>query len=114
MVFAISCAERFSVPLNRRCSMKWEIPFSLSVSWRDPCLSQTPRQTDLILGMASVRRVRPLGRTCRRIIVDPGCTEEGALRWRMRAVPRSTSACAEEEAGLYHRPDARHKDQKTW
>ena len=59
---AIRSAERFFVPLNTMCSMKWLIPDRSGTSCRLPRLSHTPMVTLRTWGMASVSRVRPLGR----------------------------------------------------
>lgn len=41
--------------------MKWQIPFSSAVSWRDPRRTQIPAVTDLNPGICSVRMTIPLG-----------------------------------------------------
>src|SRR5262249_46223336 len=48
-------------PLNRACSMKWQIPLSCGDSCREPRRTQIPRVTDRSPGMCSVRIVRPFG-----------------------------------------------------
>ena len=45
-ISAISCAECVLVPLNRRCSMKWETPARASVSSREPVPIQNPNETE--------------------------------------------------------------------
>src|SRR2546425_1197771 len=57
---AMSWALRVSVPLNRRCSMKWEMPFCSGVSWREPRFIQTPTATERSVRIGSVIRTRPL------------------------------------------------------
>src|SRR2546426_4384078 len=56
---AMSWAVRVSVPLNRRCSMKWEMPFCSGVSWREPRFIQTPTATERSVRIGSVIRTRP-------------------------------------------------------
>src|SRR2546427_2442052 len=64
---AMSLALRVSVPLNRRCSMKWEMPFCCGVSWREPRFIQTPRATERRLRIGSVIRTRPFPKMSLRI-----------------------------------------------
>src|SRR6266850_1978610 len=64
---AMSWAVRVSVPLNRRCSMKWEMPFCSGVSWREPRFIQTPRATERRLRIGSVIRIRPFPKISLRI-----------------------------------------------
>src|SRR5206468_4867074 len=74
---AMSWALRVSVPLNRRCSMKWEMPFCCGVSWREPRFIQTPRATERRLRIGSVIRTKPFPKISLRIssmalMVTPG------------------------------------------
>jgi hypothetical protein len=48
---AIWYAERLRVPLKIMCSMKWDSPFSASVSSRAPAFTQTPMETERVCGM---------------------------------------------------------------
>src|SRR5213593_1893230 len=64
---AMSWALRVSVPLNRRCSMKWEMPFCSGVSWREPRFIQTPRATERRLRIGSVISTSRLANTSLRI-----------------------------------------------
>src|SRR6266852_1065841 len=77
MVRAMLSALRMAVPLNTRCSIRWDIPSRPSGSWRDPVSTQTPTATDRTWGIRSVMTRIPLGRTLLRY---PSVT------WRMGRV----------------------------
>jgi hypothetical protein len=49
------------VPLKTACSIKWQIPLSSAVSWREPRRTQMPAVTDRSPGMCSVRTTIPFG-----------------------------------------------------
>src|SRR5262245_25783866 len=66
MARAMSSALRVAVPLNTRCSIRWEIPPRSSGSQREPVPTQMPTATDRTCGIRSVRMRMPLGRTPRR------------------------------------------------
>ncbi len=55
MAWAISSALRLSVPLNSRCSMKWDTPARSAGSFRDPTFTHTPMDTERTWGIRSVR-----------------------------------------------------------
>ncbi len=55
----ISRAERRRVPLNSRCSMKWEMPLTASASHRPPTPTQIPRLTLAMCGISAVATVNP-------------------------------------------------------
>ncbi len=59
----MASAERCSVPLNKRCSRKWEAPASSSGSSREPAPTQKPTDTERTSAMVSVTRRMPQGRT---------------------------------------------------
>src|SRR6266540_736864 len=61
MAPAISSADRLAVPLNTRCSIRWEIPPRLSGSTREPVSTQIPTATERTWGMASVTTRMPFG-----------------------------------------------------
>src|SRR4051794_27861325 len=62
----ISSADRSGVPLNSRCSRKWEHPCRAGDSSREPTPTQTPMVADLCPGTCSLMIRSPLGRTVRR------------------------------------------------
>src|SRR5215470_1474254 len=62
MATAIASAERVAVPLNTRCSMRWEIPPRSSGSAREPVSTQMPTATERTCGIASVTTRTPFGR----------------------------------------------------
>src|SRR5262245_39168943 len=64
----MSSAERVSVPLNTRCSMRWEMPPRSSGSTRDPGSTQMPTATERTCGIASVTTRIPLGSTSLRYV----------------------------------------------
>src|ERR1019366_555486 len=61
-------AERSGVPLNNRCSRKWEAPDRSTFSSRDPVPTQNPMHTDRASAMASVASTMPDGSVSVRII----------------------------------------------
>src|SRR5437764_6651034 len=56
---AMARAVRVGVPLNSRCSRKWEAPTSPARSSREPVPTQNPVVTERTSGMASVTRRSP-------------------------------------------------------
>ena len=84
---AIVSAERFFVPLNTMCSMKWETPLCSGVSWRLPRLSQTPMVTLRTWGIDSVIRVRPFSKTCLAIILWARVGTVRVAHARLASVP---------------------------
>ena len=56
----ISLAERLFVPLNSRCSMKWQTPLSSAGSYREPTPTHKPTLTLIMCGISAVATVRPL------------------------------------------------------
>src|SRR5690606_28254462 len=64
----MSRAERLRVPLNSRCSRKWDTPARRGGSSREPTPTQIPNDTLRIAGIDSVRIRSPLGRTVRRTV----------------------------------------------
>jgi len=62
----MSRAERSSVPLNSRCSRKWEQPCSVRDSSREPTPTHTPMQAERTPAMCSEITRSPLGRVVRR------------------------------------------------
>src|SRR5262245_10757987 len=58
----MASALRVAVPLNTRCSMRWDIPPRFSVSWREPVSTHTPTATERTCSMRSVTIRMPLGR----------------------------------------------------
>src|SRR5919198_2127869 len=65
----MSVAARFFVPLNRRCSRKWEAPAMDGRSSRDPTSTQTPSATERRPGISSVTTRRPEAYSLREISV---------------------------------------------
>ena len=63
IVRAMASALRVAVPLNTRCSIRWDTPPRASTSWREPVSTHTPTATERTCGMRSVRMRMPLGRT---------------------------------------------------
>ncbi|OGL15434.1 MAG: hypothetical protein A3F92_13685 [Candidatus Rokubacteria bacterium RIFCSPLOWO2_12_FULL_71_22] len=63
MVRAMSAALRVAVPLNTRCSIRWDMPPRLSGSWREPVSTQTPTATDRTCSIRSVTTRMPFART---------------------------------------------------
>ena len=57
----ISIAEWRSVPLNSRCSRKWETPACAGASSREPVRTQSPSATERTEGTTSVITRRPSG-----------------------------------------------------
>src|SRR5438132_101730 len=55
-------ALRVAVPLNTRCSIRWDIPPRFSDSWREPVSTQTPTATERTCSMRSVTTRMPLAR----------------------------------------------------
>src|SRR5690606_22066029 len=68
----MSRAERLRVPLNSRCSRKWETPARWGGSSREPTPTQIPNDTLRMAGIDSVRIRSPLGRTVRRTVPPNG------------------------------------------
>src|SRR5215208_2019897 len=62
----MSSADRSGVPLNSRCSRKWEHPCRAGDSSREPTPTQTPMAAERCPGTCSLMIRRPLGRTVRR------------------------------------------------
>src|SRR5262245_7640261 len=61
MAPAICAAERVVVPLNTRCSIRWEMPPRSSGSTREPVSTQMPTATERTCGIASVTMRMPFG-----------------------------------------------------
>src|SRR5918992_4011553 len=86
----MSRAVRVLVPLNSRCSRKWDAPWIRGASSRDPAVTQTPRVTDRTHGMRSVTNRMPESCSLRRITArSPRRTLSSAL-----PAPRRTTAPA--------------------
>ena len=63
MARAMSSADRVSVPLNTRCSIRWEIPPRSSGSILEPVSTQMPTATERTQGSDSVTTRTPFGST---------------------------------------------------
>lgn len=57
---AISLKPLFAVPLNKRCSIRWETPLIFSFSFLEPAGSQKPNDIDLKCGIYSLTTRIPL------------------------------------------------------
>src|SRR2546426_983360 len=81
---AMSAALRRSVPLKKRCSRKWETPFSWGSSSREPFSTQMPTVAEGIPGTSSEIKRSPLSSTVRRTIsVLPLRTLTGLLHFAL-------------------------------
>ena len=74
---AMSSAERVSVPLKTRCSIRCEMPPRASGSTREPVSTQIPTATERTCGIASVTMRMPLGSTLLRYVTRPGRSRSG-------------------------------------
>src|ERR671915_589610 len=84
----MSRAVRVLVPLNSRCSRKWDAPWIRGASSRDPAVTQTPRVTDRTHGMRSVTNRMPESCSLRRITArSPRRTLSSALPAPRRTTP---------------------------
>jgi hypothetical protein len=63
--------------LKRRCSIKWEIPFSEPCSSLDPANTQIPIETELRYGILSVITFTPFGRVVFSY-PDPEAVQDGS------------------------------------
>ena len=66
MARVMSKGLRVGVPLKSMCSMKWEIPAVLSVSWREPLSTNSPTATLSASHGASTTRI-PFFRVARQV-----------------------------------------------
>src|SRR5262245_11512010 len=78
MVTAIASAERVAVPLNTRCSIRWEMPPRSSGSTREPVSTQMPTATDRTCGIASVTIRTPFGSSVLRQVTGEPLRTSGA------------------------------------
>src|SRR5947208_11426153 len=91
----MSRALRVGVPLNTRCSRKWDEPAICGGSSREPAATQMPRVTDRTPGMRSVTTRSPDSNSVRTISAGPRRGDDRAFRAvGERAVPRRTGRLA--------------------
>ena len=64
---AMADADRSAVPLNSRCSRKWDEPARLSSSSREPVPTQNPMHTERASSIRSVATASPDGSVSVRI-----------------------------------------------
>src|SRR6478672_147777 len=68
----MSSAVRVAVPLNSRCSRKWQCPLIAGRSSRDPASTQKPIETERMPGIRSVTTRRPELNSVREIGMTSG------------------------------------------
>src|SRR3989454_7489596 len=78
----MASAVRVWVPLNTRCSMRWDMPARPSGSCREPVSTHTPTATDRTCSIRSVTTRMPLGGTLFRYPSLTGTAFSGARRIR--------------------------------
>src|SRR5262245_2025971 len=71
MLRAMSSADRVSVPLNTRCSIRWDMPPRSRGSTREPVSTQIPTATERTQGSDSVTTRTPFGNTVLRYASAP-------------------------------------------
>src|SRR5438309_6446250 len=98
----MSCAVRSFVPLNRRCSRKWDAPDRFGRSSRDPTSTQKPNAMDRMVGISSLTMRRPEEYSLR-VIVERRRLARACCRARVAADVRERLA-----AGL-NAPAARRR-----
>src|SRR5947209_19598182 len=79
-IWSISSELYFAVPLNSRCSSRWESPACSSVSALEPAPIQNPSDTDRTEGIASVTIRTPESSVVSRCSAATAGLGPGALR----------------------------------
>src|SRR5581483_2794691 len=91
---AMSRAVRVRVPLNSRCSRKWEDPLILGGSSREPASTQKPSATERTPLMRSVTTRRPDSNSVRRMGISPSLVRRlaSALAVALARAPASSGS----------------------